>query len=55
MPKKKQTKAQTLARLKFIKKMGKNLDLKLKVMEKDVERMMEHWEHVPNATKRRRR
>jgi hypothetical protein len=55
MPRKKLTRAQVIARLKSVKKLGRDLELKLKVIEKDLERMMDHWEHVPNGTKRRRR
>lgn len=45
----------TLARLKRVKKMGENLELKLKVLQKDMQRMMDHWEHSSHGHKRRRR
>jgi hypothetical protein len=55
MPKKKPTKTMTLARLKRVQKMGEKLELKLRVVQKDMERMMEHWEHSAHGHKRRPR
>ncbi len=48
MPKrKKPTKAMTIARLKKVQKMSRDLELKLKVIRKDMERLIEHKEHGP--------
>lgn len=56
MPKKKKpTKAMTIARLKSVQKMGKDLELKLQVVQKEMKKMMDHWEHMPDGHKRSRR
>ena len=56
MPKKqKPTKLLTLERLKRVKDMGRELKLKLKVVHKDMERMLHHIEFGPEGPKRRRR
>jgi hypothetical protein len=56
MPKKrKPTTAMTIARLKRVQAMGRELELKLNVVQKDVERLMDHWEHIPHGHKRSRR
>jgi len=53
--KKKSAKAMTPARLKRVRKMGKDLELKLKEVGNDMEKMMDWIEHGPHAYKRRRR
>jgi hypothetical protein len=50
MPKKKKpTTAMTIARLKRLQKMGGELDLKLKVIQKDMKSFMHHIEHLPHG------
>jgi uncharacterized protein YbaP (TraB family) len=56
MPKKKKpAKTMSPEHLKKVEKMGKDLELKLKEVRKHMEKMMDWWEHGPQAYKRRRR
>jgi hypothetical protein len=53
MPKKKKTtKTMNIARLKGVQKMGRDLELNLKVAQKDMKRMMDHIEHIAHGYKR---